>query len=213
MSGLQPPFAAPAPFPPPPPFAAAAVPDHHAWSRRVSFLGNRDTWIDLGKVLAATAVLVTILFVVIGAFAGADIPEFLGILPLIFGIVLVLFLVGVLITALLYGGAYEMDFAVDERGIRWATSRRSGGAARAVLRGAQVIGDLTLNPQLAGSARLAEASETGAIEWRQVRRATPQPGRGAIVIRNSWRVVIRLYCGPTDWAPVLDIIGRHGVAH
>jgi hypothetical protein len=175
----------------------------YAWEHRIGMFTNPFLWYDLVKVVVITMVLVSILFAVIGGMAGADLAALATVLPLVFAIFGVVVLIGYLITAALYGGGYTMEFEIDAQGIHWTTSRRSGRVVRKVLAAARIWGDLTLNPRLSGSARLAEASDEGRVRWKDVRRAKYYANRRVIAVMDSWHARVRLYCGPREWDQVV----------
>ena len=53
---------------------------------------------------------------------------------------------------------------------------------------------------------IAGSQEAGSIPWDRIRRVKIYPRLRAITIKNSWRVVIRVYAKPENFEAVAAII-------
>ena len=120
------------------------------------------------------------------------VPIFIG-----FGLVMLL------TSAVMYAGGYPAAFALTNGGILWASrSQRDKTASRLAI----LLGVLERNPSLAAAGFIAASQETGGISWDRIRRVKIYPKPRAITIKNSWRVVIRVYAKPENFDSVTAII-------
>lgn len=56
------------------------------------------------------------------------------------------------------------------------------------------------------------AGESGKMAWSEVRRCKEYPSLRVIALKNSWRVVTRLYCTPDNYSAVAEIVRSHAAA-
>lgn len=174
------------------------------WDRDVPLLTNRFILWDLARAAVISALLMEALVAVMGLLAEGELVILPWQAPVLgAGALMVLMAVA----CLLLGNRVGMWAGVGPAGVAWASGRRE----KAVNRGVAVIGALAGSATTAGAGLLATASETGAVEWRDVHRAIEHPARRVISIRNSWRTVVRLYCTPENHEAVTAIV-REGVA-
>lgn len=122
-----------------------------------------------------------IVLVVMGAvFAAQREPELIPPLAGALGIALLVIgaLIG-LVCLVMYGGRWHVRFRLDRRGATWEQ----------------------LEPGIPQSAK-----NSGRVAWPAIRRVRKHPERRVISLMNSWRVVLRLYCGPEHFEKAVAII-------
>jgi hypothetical protein len=176
----------------------AEAPSGVAWYYAMPLLNNRFLWWDMLKVtLISPSILV--LFGSVIMIANEDDPLPLAVVGGIYGVCIVLFGLGVLITALLYGNKFGTVFRVDNAGVSW----ESGVKEQAMGKGLIALSVLTGSMGAVGTSLIADSQNTGGIPWRKIRRANIHPGPRVISIRNSWRVVTRLFVRAEDWDTVV----------
>lgn len=174
------------------------------WDRDVHLLTNRFILWDLARAAVLSALLMEAVVAVMGLLAEGELVILPWQAPVLGAAALMVLMA---IACLLLGNRVGMWAGVGPAGVAWASGKRE----RAVNRGVAAIGLLAGSATAAGAGLLATASETGAVEWRDVHRAIEHPGMRVISIRNSWRTVVRLYCTPDNHEAVRAIV-RQGVA-
>ena len=172
------------------------------WAAEMPLLTNRFFLYDAVKLLFWVAVVFSAILLVCATFAeslGKILPVF-GILGLILAGFLFLF---VLIAWIFFGNRFATSFRVSSYGIGWASLSRR---ARTANRLAVVAGALGGSMSTAGAGLLAVSAESGAVPWSDIRQVKKYPDERVITIMNSWRVVIRLYCTPENYAYVSQLL-------
>jgi hypothetical protein len=173
-----------------------------SWEIEVPLL-NRDV---VGSTIAV--------FVIAALISGSLISLLLwtagetdAILP-IFGmlglICAVLAAVGLLAMALIYRGDMRFRFTVSDAGIRSELIDRT---ARTVNRLVIVAGMLAGRPGAVGTGLIATSGEETELSWRGSFRATYDPRRRTIALRNGWRRLLVLNCTEQNYAEVAAFVG------
>jgi hypothetical protein len=181
------------PAPAAPPAPAAAI----GWTTTIHLLNNRFLWWDYLKTVVISGTGLWLVVFVGSLFVDASDPV---LLPWQFPLLIVgIFTVCWVIACLVLGNGYGASFAIDEAGVRWASGKRERNVNRAVA----VIGALAGSPGTAGAGLLADSEATGAIAWSKIGRLNIHPGQRVVSVRNSWRVVVRLYVPAELWDAVV----------
>lgn len=172
------------------------------WKIEMPLLTSRFFLYDGLKLFVILGVSVAFLTLVISGLSGSwkQAPTLLTMFGWIVAGLLYLF---TLIAWVIFRNRFLVGFRIDEQGVAWRTLSKT---ARAANRLALVTGALRGNPGQAGAGLLAMAGESGRLRWDKVRRIKKYPAERVITVMNSWRVVIRLYCTPDNYACVASVL-------
>ena len=174
------------------------------WETAFPLVTNRFYLYDMVKILVWTFLLIMVLMVISLALAG-NLDNWTGILTG-FGIALAIMAVLILlVTVTFFGNRFPTRFTLTEKRVLWASRSRVGRNAGRL---AIIAGLLEGKPGVAGAGFLAVSGEKGGLAWENVRRYKEYPAERVISIRNSWRVVIRLYCTPENYRAVAESVKR-----
>ncbi len=133
---------------------------------------------------------------VISLFAGS-LDHILPVFGMFALILLGFLLLYLLICVIFFGNRFPTRFLLSPNGIGWQSRSRRGRTANRV---AVVAGVLAGSASTAGAGLLAASTETGMIDWLTIGHVKKYPEERVITIMNSWRVVVRLYCTPENYA-------------
>lgn len=181
-----------------------------AWDYSFSLLSNRFFLWDMTKVFVISgliiAVLLTILLLVV-----ENTRAILPLLVLIGGLLIFFMIITVLVCLIWFGNRFHALFAVNAEGAMVEVARTRD---KVMNRLAVVLGVLRGNMAATGAGLLAVSEEAKSIAWSEVRSVRYYPDERVISIKNSWRVVVRLYCTPENYtqvaAAVRNYAGRPG---
>lgn len=165
------------------------------WVQCVPLLTNRFILWDMGKALVITVAIMWVLLAGMGWLVNGE--------PLLIPWQMLLVILGgmaVLMTlaCLLMLNRVTMTLGVGPAGAGYS----AGSAERKWNRLAIVAGVLGGSAAATGAGLLATADEQGGWLWSELRRANEHPRQRVISLRNSWRVVLRLYCTPANYEQV-----------
>lgn len=121
-----------------------------------------------------------------------------------------LFLVGLVVMAFPFRNRMRTRFTVDGDGVRL---RIVDGAARASSRGSFLLGLVLGSGATAGAGMLAASREDQQLRWTGAFVAVPEPATRTIAFRNGWRTLLRVYCTPDGFAPVVAAVQAHMARH
>lgn len=110
-----------------------------------------------------------------------------------------------LVLAVVYKGKYAAQFTVNEEGAYYETRSEQRQVNSTVNFLLIFAGLLSGKPGYAGTGLLAQASQSGAVEWSAVHRITPYPKKYIIVLHDSWHKALILYCTPDNYESVLQM--------
>jgi hypothetical protein len=180
--------------------SAGALP--YTWDSGFSLLTNRFVVYDGAKLVAWTFGIIALLFTVISLAQGE--PEIL--LPLLgmFALALAgLALLGALIVLIIFRNRFQTRNTITADGVRVQSISR---AARLFNRFAVVAGTAGLSAGTAGAGALAMSGEDVGITWIDLYRVNRHDDQLVLSLMNSWRVVLRLYCTPENYATVMAMV-------
>ena len=168
------------------------------WEIAVPLLGNRAVMGDWVKLCVATGIvtggLLTLLFAVQGEWDAV-----LSVLVAIGALALGLFVFGVVIMAVFFGGHMHFKFTLDDAQVGCdMIDRRAKTANRLAL----VAGILAGKPGAAGSGALAMSRESEAVAFSGAFTARFNPNSRQIDLRNGWRRLMVVYTTPENYAAV-----------
>lgn len=172
------------------------------WDAEIRLAADRFFLYDLAKLLVLVFLITAGISLLISAFSGKldTLPFLLRIFFLIAaGITVLVYL----LSLLLFANRYLMRFALTEKAVFWETRSRAGRRAGPL---AFIVGLLAGKPSVAGAGALAIAGRAGDIAWAKIRRIKEYPSLNVIALKNSWRVVARLYCTAENFGTVAEIV-------
>ncbi len=185
--------------------SGSAPDDTLRWDAVFSLATNRFVIYDMLKVIGITWAIMLLLFGIL--FTASDGPD--SLLPFV-GIVSIIMLgfliLSMAIMLVFFGNRYPSRFTLSPRG---AVMENLSGRARGANTAAMALGLLAGRPGLAGAGMLAKSQERVAISWKDVRRVREHPDQRVLSLMNGWRVVIRLYCTPENYAAAREFVRRH----
>jgi hypothetical protein len=178
------------------PFSTAETPIE--WEIAVPLFGNRAVMGDWVKLCVATAIvtggLLAFLFAVQGEWDAV-----LSVMVAIGALSLGLFVFGILVMAVFFGGHMHFKFTLDDEQVRCdMIDRRAKTANRLAL----VVGVLAGKPGAAGSGALAMSRESEAVAFSGGFTARFNPNSRQIDLRNGWRRIMVVYATPENYALV-----------
>jgi len=178
-----------------------------AWDFRIPLVTNIYMMADCTKVMAITWVVCSALVLLIGLIVDpGDVKDLLPVVPM-FGIVAAaIWVVMVLVMLVFYGNRFYARFEVTSKGAHYGVSTTQRKLNKVIV----VLGILAGKPGVAGSGMLAQSQEEQFFAWSDVFRVDLDPRRRVVILRNTWRTLIRLYCTPENYEEVAAI-AREGV--
>jgi hypothetical protein len=172
------------------------------WETAFSLATNRFTIYDMLKMIGITWAIMLGIFGTI--FTLNDGAASFWSFFLLLGIIMVGFLLMFMaIMLLFFGNRYPARFTLSSAGSLVENRSRR---ARLANRAAVVAGALGGRPGVAGAGLIAASQEAVSIAWTDVKRVNEHPDQRVISLMNGWRVVIRLYCTPENYAAARDFI-------
>ena len=180
--------------------SAGALP--YTWNAGCSLLTNRFVVYDGAKLVAWTFGIIALLFTVISLAQGEReiLPPLLGMFALS---VAGLALLGVLIAVTIFRNRFHTRNTITVDGVRVQSISQ---AARRFNRFAVVAGAVGRSASTAGAGVLAMSGEDVRITWIDLYRINRHDEQLVLSLMNSWRVVLRLYCTPENYATVLALV-------
>lgn len=93
-----------------------------------------------------------------------------------------------------YGGKYEAEFFLDEKGVLCRTQAKQARKNRIINGLTVAVGLLSGKPAVAGAGLLAGARQSVYLRWNRVTKIKYQPNRQTILLRGAWTEHIALFC-------------------
>jgi hypothetical protein len=178
------------------PYNAAETPIE--WEIAVPLFGNRAVMGDWVKLCVATGIvtggLLTLLFAIQGEWDAV-----LSVLLAIGALSLGLFVFGIVVMAVFFGGHMHFKFTLDDQQVRCdMVDRRAKTANRLAL----VVGVLAGKPGAAGAGAMAMSRESEAVAFSGGFTARFNADSRQIDLRNGWRRLMVVYATPENYAAV-----------
>ncbi len=174
------------------------------WDIEISVLTNRRVWLDLLKVALIVYMLVLLLLGIPLGVAGEW--QALGKFAIGFPVLIVgLFLIGILGLTALTGNRFRLHYEIDDDG---ATCTVTDQRARAVGRGAALIGMMMGSLATTGAGLATIAGESRVAFWSRIGRARYHRRRHVIDLQGSWRSLLVIYCPPELYERVAKLISE-----
>ena len=169
------------------------------WEASVPLLTNRFVVYDIVKGTVLAGVILFITMTVIFALQGEPglALEMLPVAAISLLAVLALLAVSAL---LVMRNRWHVRFRVDSVGAQWVQLRppRTGLLA--------ALATTSAHPTALGAATLRPATAGGSLRWSAIHGIREHPGSRVISLMNRWRVVLRLYCDPSNYVHVASLV-------
>jgi hypothetical protein len=173
-----------------------------SWQIDIPLINNRFMLLDSAKVIAISgAIMWAVVALMSLIVSGEPLLLPLTFVALIMAIVSVLFLVSCLILLNRWG----FTNTLSDEGVGYTSGGREKKVNRAVF---GFLALLSGKPGPLGGVLIAGSQEDGFYHWSDLYRVNAHPGPKVISLRNSWRVVYRLYCTPEVYAQAVEICER-----
>ena len=173
------------------------------WQIRIPMLSSRVIIRQLFFVLFASSacllVFLLLLELIDGQLSLASAGKFILITQaILFG----LFFLGIIAILLIYHNRYDLQFTVDEIGVRSTTIGKTK-------RRNAVINTLLLfsgKPGPAGAGLMAASRQSELVRWDKIDDFIADPGKGEIQLRKGKQVLMLVYCTPEIYPRVRQVI-------
>lgn len=169
------------------------------WEYRIPLLTNRFMLWDIARLTGVSVLIMYALVAIMGWFVDgylALLPP--AVLAIAAGILLGLFV----IASALLGNQITATFAVGPEGVAYRSESRKRKASRLAI----ALGVLGRDPGLTGAGLLAYSRETSVWPWEEIHAARYYPQSRVIVLRNSWRTMLRLHCTAENYDAVRALV-------
>jgi hypothetical protein len=179
----------------------------YAWNTSFPLLTNLFFLWDMGKLFFFTGLIVSLLLSIMLLATGnpSAIPPLMLLMAMLMGGFMVLTL---LVCVIWFGNRFYALFAVNREGAMVEVARDRDKVANRLT---VVLGILRGNMAAAGAGLLAVSEEAKRIAWADAKNVLYYPDARVISIKNSWRVVVRLYCTPENYDQVAEAVRRYSV--
>ena len=187
----------------PPVSTGPALP--YRWDTEFALLTDRFVLYDGVKLVAWTYLIIAVLFSIVFLVRGE--PETIPTVLSAFAFALAgLSLLGVLIMLVIFRNRFRARVTISAHGV---LVESMSGAGKVANRLAVVVGALARSPGTLGAGLLGRAGESVALEWSALKRVNAHDDHCVLSLMNSWRVVMRLYCTPENYATVSALVAAH----
>ncbi len=164
-----------------------------AWEYDVPLITNRFMLYEFAKVSVLSVLLMYAFIGLMGVVIDGElviIPWFVG--AVAGGSLFVLMFVA----ALLMGNRSRATFIIGPKGVGYEAGAREKALTRTAAAGGALGGSATG----AGAGAIAVARDSEYLAWDDIHRVSLYPAQRVISLKNSWRVLLRLYVPPELWA-------------
>ena len=172
------------------------------WHYDVPLLTSRFMVWDFVRVTLISTAISYVLVAVTGWLVDGE-PALLPPLALliVIGVVLALFF----LASLLLGNRHGARFTVGPKGVRYAAEQRERTINRVVM----IVGALAGSPTTTGAGMIASGQEEMFVPWGEIYRVVYYPGPRVIVLRNTWRAVLRLHLAEELYPQAADLVDTY----
>lgn len=122
------------------------------------------------------------------------------------GLLIALLFLTWLFIIVVYGGKYEVEFELDEKGALCRTQAKQAKKNKVVNALTVFLGLLSSKPAVAGAGILAQSRQQVFIRWDRVRRVKYKPRQRTILLRGGFSENIALFCTQENYPKVEQLI-------
>jgi hypothetical protein len=123
-----------------------------------------------------------------------------------------LFFLTWLFIRIVWGGKYDAEFVIDDKGIRCRTAARQARQNRIINALTVVLGLLSGKPAAAGAGILAQSRQDVLVKWGGINKIKELPGRNTIMVYGGFAQNIAVFCTPENYAQVRERIAAKAQA-
>lgn len=116
-----------------------------------------------------------------------------------------LLLAGLLIMVA-YKGKYEVEYIVNDKGVRCRTQNRQRKQNSIINVLTMLLGIAQGKPSIAGIGMMAQARQDEFIKWNETTKITFQPARKIILIQGDWIQHMAVFCTTENYQIVKTMI-------
>lgn len=164
------------------------------WKISVSIFRNRVILKQLWFAIGIPFSLVSIIIVLVSE-KNRDTLYALGLIAAL------LILTGLLIMVV-YGGKYEVEFVLDNKGVLCQTQAKQAKRNQVINTLTVILGLFTGKSTVAGAGVLAQSRQEVFIRWSSITKAKYKPQSYSILLRGGWTENIALFCTKDNYALV-----------
>lgn len=124
------------------------------------------------------------------------------------GLISALFFLTWLFIMVVYGGKYEVEYILDERGVLCRTQTKQAKKNRIINTLTVLLGFLSGKPAVSGAGLLAQSRQEVFLKWSRVRKVAFKPRSSTIILRGGWMENIALFCTKENYADVEQMVKR-----
>lgn len=168
------------------------------WSIKVPIFRNPVILKQLGLAIGIPFGLI---FVIMLA-SGASIAD-LRYPAIIIGL---LFFLTWLFIRIVWGGKYDAEFVLDNKGIRCRTAARQAKQNRIINGLTVVLGLLSGKPAVAGAGVLAQSRQDVLVKWGSINKIKELPLRHTVMVYGGFAQNIAVFCTPENYEQVREHI-------
>ncbi len=119
------------------------------------------------------------------------------------GLIAALLFLTWLFIKIVYGGKYDAEFVLDERGALYRTEAGQAKKNRLIV---VIMGLLSGKPAAVGAGMLADSRQNVFISWKRLIKVTYRPRNRTILLRAGLADNIGLFCTGDNYAPVEQFV-------
>jgi len=103
---------------------------------------------------------------------------------------------------IVYGGRYDVEFLLDQRGAHSQTQENQRKKNRLINRLTIIAGLISGKPAVAGAGLLAQSRQAESIKWTEVRTVKYDSRRKTILLSGGWTKKMVLFCERDNYESV-----------
>lgn len=124
------------------------------------------------------------------------------------GLIGALFFLTWVFIMVVYGGKYEAEFVLDDKGVLCRTQAKQMKKNRIVNALTAVLGLLSGKPSVSGAGMMAQSRQEVFLEWDCVRKVKYKSRNHTILLRGGFTENIALFCTMENYDQIEQIIQR-----
>ncbi len=117
-----------------------------------------------------------------------------------------LFFLTWLFIRIVWGGKYDAEFVIDDKGIRCRTAARQARQNRIVNGLTVVLGLLSGKPAAAGAGILAQSRQDVLVKWGSIKKIKELPRSNTIMVYGGFAQNIAVFCMPENYQRIREYI-------
>ena len=122
------------------------------------------------------------------------------------GLIAALFLLTWLFILALYGGKYDVEFILNNDGVRCRTGSKQARKNRIVNALPVGLGLFSGRLTTAGAGVLAQSRQDVFLKWARITKVKYRPGSQTILLRGGWTENVAIFCTEENYAAVEQMV-------